>query len=50
MDVVIQSKDGASQQESLCNIHEDTTSDVTNDYRLVGSKCNAADNQQHCTK
>lgn len=50
MDIVVKAKDGTSQEESLCNVHEDTTGDILFVDSLVCCKCNAADDQQHCTE
>ena len=50
MYIVIKAENGASQEERLCNIHEDTSGDVFFIDRLVGSECNAAHYEQHCTE
>ena len=50
MYVVIESENGTSQEECLCNIHEDTSGDVFFIDRLIGSECNAAHDKQHCTE
>lgn len=42
MDVVIQSKDRASKQEGLRDIHQSTIRDVLQVEHLNKSKCNAA--------
>ena len=50
MNVVVKTKYGTSQEECLCYVHEDTPGDILFVDSLVRSKCNAADDQQHCTE
>ena len=50
MYVVVESEYGASKQECLGDIHEDTTSDVLFIDCLVRSECNAAHDEQHCAE
>lgn len=40
--VIVQPKDGASQEECLCYVHEDTACDVLFIDGLIGSEGNAA--------
>ena len=45
MDVIVKAKDGTSQEECLCDVHEDTASDVLFIDCLIGSEGNAANNE-----
>ena len=45
MYVVVKAENGTSQQERLCNVHEDTAGDDLFVDGLIGSECDATDNQ-----